>query len=65
MSDSSIGILDGSTFLVLSPNGDIDARPDEPVGLLFQDTRHLSKWKRRWSLQGPTFNLDLWAELRS
>jgi len=32
MSDNSISILDGSTFLVSSPNGDIDARPDEPQG---------------------------------
>src|SRR5215831_18650539 len=45
MSDNSISILDGSTFLVSSPNGDIDARPDEPQDLFFQDTRHLSKWK--------------------
>jgi glycogen debranching enzyme len=45
MSDDSISTLDGSTFLVSSPNGDIDARPDEPQGLFFKDTRHLSKWK--------------------
>src|SRR5262249_31752909 len=36
--------LDGSTFLVSNPNGDIDAKPDEPEGLFFKDTRHLSKW---------------------
>jgi glycogen debranching enzyme len=45
MSDNSISILDGSTFLVSSPNGDIDAKPDEPQGLFFKDMRHLSKWK--------------------
>jgi glycogen debranching enzyme len=45
MSDNSISILDGSTFLVSSPNGDIDAKPDQPQGLFFKDTRHLSKWK--------------------
>jgi len=45
MSDNSISILDGSTFLVSSPNGDIDARPDQPQGLFFKDMRHLSKWK--------------------
>ncbi len=45
MSDNTISILDGSTFLVSSPNGDIDARPDQPEGLFFQDMRHLSKWK--------------------
>ena len=31
MSDNSISILDGSTFLVASPNGDIDAKPDQPT----------------------------------
>lgn len=45
MSDNTISILDGSTFLVSSPNGDIDARPDQPQGLFFKDMRHLSKWK--------------------
>jgi glycogen debranching enzyme len=41
----TISILDGSTFLVSSPNGDIDAGPDQPHGLFYQDMRHLSKWK--------------------
>ncbi|HEX7961202.1 MAG TPA: glycogen debranching N-terminal domain-containing protein [Terriglobales bacterium] len=45
MSDTTISILDGSTFLVCSPNGDIDAGPDQPHGLFYQDMRHLSKWK--------------------
>lgn len=45
MSDNTISILDGSTFLVSSPNGDIDAGPDQPHGLFYQDMRHLSKWK--------------------
>ncbi len=45
MSDNTISILDGSTFLVSSPNGDIDAGPDQPHGLFFKDMRHLSKWK--------------------
>jgi len=44
MSDNTISTLDGSTFLVSNPNGDIDARPDQPEGLFFEDTRHLSKW---------------------
>ena len=44
MSDT-ISILDGSTFLVSSPNGDIDAGPDQPHGLFYKDMRHLSKWK--------------------
>src|SRR5215510_8297937 len=44
MSDNTIKTLDGSTFLVSTPNGDIDARPDQPEGLFFKDTRHLSKW---------------------
>jgi N-terminal domain of (some) glycogen debranching enzymes len=45
MSDNNISILDGSTFLVSSPNGDIDASPDQPHGFFFKDMRHLSKWK--------------------
>jgi glycogen debranching enzyme len=41
----NVSILDGSTFLVSDPNGDIDAKPDQPQGLFFKDMRHLSKWK--------------------
>ena len=44
MSDNTVSTLDGSTFLVSNPNGDVDARPDQPEGLFFKDTRHLSKW---------------------
>jgi glycogen debranching enzyme len=44
MSDNTISTLDGSTFLVSNPNGDVDAKPDQPEGLFFKDTRHLSKW---------------------
>jgi glycogen debranching enzyme len=45
MSDTTISILDGSTFLVSSRNGDIDAQPDQAHGLFYSDMRHLSKWK--------------------
>src|SRR3954465_2237685 len=45
MPDNTISILDGSTFLVASPNGDIDAKPDQAQGLFYKDMRHLSKWK--------------------
>ena len=45
MSDNSISILDGSTFIVSSPNGDIDANREQLQGLFFQDMRYLSKWK--------------------
>src|SRR6516164_7019006 len=45
MSDNNISILDGSTFLVASPNGDIDAGPNQPEGLFYKDMRHLSKWR--------------------
>ncbi len=55
MSDNSISILDGSTFLVCSPNGDIDARPDQPHGLFYEDTRHLSKW--RLTIKGITLDV--------
>jgi glycogen debranching enzyme len=45
MSENTISILEGSTFLVSSPNGDIDAGPNQPQGLFYKDMRHLSKWK--------------------
>src|SRR5215472_16215573 len=45
MSENTISILDGSTFLVASPNGDIDAGPTQAQGLFYKDMRHLSKWK--------------------
>jgi glycogen debranching enzyme len=45
MSSNTVSILDGSTFLVCSPNGDIDAGPDQPHGLFYKDMRHLSKWR--------------------
>jgi glycogen debranching enzyme len=45
MTDNTVSLLDGSTFLVSSPNGDVDAGPDQPHGLFFKDMRHLSKWK--------------------
>jgi glycogen debranching enzyme len=42
--EETISILDGSTFLVSGKNGDIEAGPDQPHGLFFKDTRHLSRW---------------------
>jgi len=43
--EDTISILDGSTFLVSSMNGDVKAAPDQPNGLFFKDTRHLSRWE--------------------
>jgi glycogen debranching enzyme len=43
--EETLSILDGSTFVVSGTNGDIDAEPDQPHGLFFKDTRHLSRWK--------------------
>jgi glycogen debranching enzyme len=40
----TISLLDGSTFVVSDRRGDIDARPDQPHGLFFRDTRFLSRW---------------------
>jgi glycogen debranching enzyme len=40
-----VTILDGSTFVVSDVQGDIDARPDEPQGFFYRDTRHLSTWR--------------------
>jgi glycogen debranching enzyme len=39
-----ISILDGSTFAVSNRAGDMDARPDQPHGFFYKDTRHLSRW---------------------
>jgi glycogen debranching enzyme len=44
MSQPTLAILDGSTFVVSDQRGDIDARPDQPQGFFFKDTRHLSRW---------------------
>jgi glycogen debranching enzyme len=44
MGNTNISILDGSTFLVSSASGDIDAGPDQPHGLFYKDMRHLSRW---------------------
>jgi glycogen debranching enzyme len=39
-------VLDGSTFFVSEPSGDVDALPDSPRvrGLFHSDVRHLSRW---------------------
>jgi glycogen debranching enzyme len=42
-----VSILEGSTFFVSDPAGDVDARPDEPGGLFYRDMRHLSRWQVR------------------
>src|SRR5207244_1959822 len=42
-----VNILEGSTFVVSDPNGDICAGPDEPAGLFYRDMRHLSRWEVR------------------
>ena len=47
MQATQVSILDGSTFVVSDPRGDIDARPDEPAGFFHRDMRHLSRWQLR------------------
>jgi glycogen debranching enzyme len=42
-----VNILEGSTFVVSDPTGDVDARPDEPAGFFYRDVRHLSRWQVR------------------
>jgi glycogen debranching enzyme len=44
MTKNTIGILDGSTFIVGDRRGDIEASPDEPHGFFYRDTRFLSRW---------------------
>jgi glycogen debranching enzyme len=43
MSDE-VKILDGNTFVVSDPSGDIEASATDPTGLFSFDTRFLSKW---------------------
>ncbi len=45
MNRRQVRILDGSTFCVSDEQGDIDARPDEPLGFFYRDMRHLSTWR--------------------
>lgn len=44
MSQDSVSILQGNTFVVSDGTGDIVAAPDEPAGLFSFDTRFLSTW---------------------
>jgi glycogen debranching enzyme len=44
MSSDLIKILDGNTFVVSDPNGDIEASATDPTGLFSFDTRFLSHW---------------------
>ncbi len=45
MQPRQVRILDGSTFCVSDVQGDIEARPDEPLGFFYRDMRHLSTWR--------------------
>jgi glycogen debranching enzyme len=44
MNRRTVTVLEGNTFMVSRPNGDVDAGPGEPHGLFHRDTRHLSRW---------------------
>ena len=44
MADELVKILDGNTFVVSDPRGDIEASLTDPTGLFSFDTRFLSKW---------------------
>ncbi|GAA5184229.1 glycogen debranching N-terminal domain-containing protein [Rugosimonospora acidiphila] len=44
MSETSVNILDGNTFVVSDTSGDIEASPSEPNGMFSYDTRFLSTW---------------------
>ena len=44
MKSNQIHILDGNTFVVSDPCGNIQASPHEPTGLFSYDTRFLSRW---------------------
>ncbi|HEV7900033.1 MAG TPA: glycogen debranching N-terminal domain-containing protein [Planosporangium sp.] len=44
MSDGRVETLDGNTFVVSDPRGDVDATCADPTGLFSYDTRFLSTW---------------------
>ena len=44
MSEPSVKILDGNTFVVSDARGDIEASRTDPTGLFSYDTRFLSRW---------------------
>jgi glycogen debranching enzyme len=44
MSNGTVKILDGNTFVVSDDRGDIEASLTDPTGLFSFDTRFLSKW---------------------
>jgi glycogen debranching enzyme len=44
VNDGLVKILDGNTFVVSDPRGDIEASLTDPTGLFSFDTRFLSKW---------------------
>ncbi|GII21045.1 amylo-alpha-1,6-glucosidase [Planosporangium mesophilum] len=44
MTDGLVQTLDGNTFVVSDPQGDIEASFTEPTGLFSYDTRFLSTW---------------------
>jgi glycogen debranching enzyme len=44
VSDGIVKILDGNTFVVSDPRGDIEASLTDPTGLFSFDTRFLSSW---------------------
>jgi glycogen debranching enzyme len=48
-----VSVLDGRTFMVSDGCGDVDANPDEPAGLFYRDTRHLSRWRLRLNGRAP------------
>jgi glycogen debranching enzyme len=44
MSDSTIAILEGNTFVVSDRRGDLEGSPTDTQGLFADDTRFLSRW---------------------
>ncbi|HEX6482312.1 MAG TPA: glycogen debranching N-terminal domain-containing protein [Ktedonobacteraceae bacterium] len=63
MSENTISILEGNTFVVSDRSGNIDASPSEPTGLFSWDTRFLSRWML--TLDGKQLNILSTDELDS
>jgi glycogen debranching enzyme len=63
MSENTISILEGNTFVVSDRRGNIDASPTDTTGLFSWDTRFLSRWML--TMNGKQLNILSTDELDS
>jgi hypothetical protein len=44
VTNDTVSVLEGNTFVLGRRNGDVDPDPGEPHGLFHREMRHLSGW---------------------